>query len=332
MATNRYPHLDPTLIAVINGPQSMRESHIYQDRFIRHPRAEYILRRLEHLFRFPRRIRMPCLVIGGDSGMGKTTLLRRFQTRHPEFASAKSTIKPVIYVQTPSKATIQAMQEELVIALGGPAMDVKPSRMRRVIRDLLAELRTAMVLFDEVQHAARMKKRCDRIPLMDWFKELSTNAQIPVVCAGITGVRQLIKDDPQLHSRFSYVELSAWDADTRLAAFLRTYERTLPLKRPSNLASKDMMKAILKAATSNTDQIVQCLSMAAITAIRSGEERITRDLLGSWNDPPLLEEETSNSASVAAGTTSTAKDAKAMKSNAKAAKAVKVQDADEVQS
>jgi hypothetical protein len=49
-----------------------RISWIRQDRWIGYPRADHILKRLAELLSHPPRDRMPCLLLFGATGMGKT--------------------------------------------------------------------------------------------------------------------------------------------------------------------------------------------------------------------------------------------------------------------
>jgi hypothetical protein len=53
-------------------PASERIQWIRQDRWIHYPRAEQVLNRLADLLTYPARDRMPCLLLFGATGMGKT--------------------------------------------------------------------------------------------------------------------------------------------------------------------------------------------------------------------------------------------------------------------
>lgn len=67
-----------------------RIAQLREDRWIDYPRAIEALDALEILLTTPPRTRMPCLLIYGDSGMGKTTLIEKLRRAHrPEFDRAR---------------------------------------------------------------------------------------------------------------------------------------------------------------------------------------------------------------------------------------------------
>ena len=55
-----------------------RVTAILTDRWINYPRAAFALQQLEHLLEHPPRDRMPCLLLFGATGIGKTKILRKF--------------------------------------------------------------------------------------------------------------------------------------------------------------------------------------------------------------------------------------------------------------
>ena len=71
------------------------------DRWIRYPRAQHALAKLEELIAFPQRARMPNLLIVGASGMGKTMIVEKFARDHPAHFDATKGVEhmPVIVVQ-----------------------------------------------------------------------------------------------------------------------------------------------------------------------------------------------------------------------------------------
>ncbi len=58
------------------------------DRWIGYPRAELVLGRMSDLLDHPPRDRMPCLLIQGVTGMGKTQIVRKFAREHPSSYAA----------------------------------------------------------------------------------------------------------------------------------------------------------------------------------------------------------------------------------------------------
>lgn len=95
-----YPHLDPVQ-AYADLPERERIEHMRVDRWVDYPRARQALNRLEELLAFPKRARMPNLLIFGASGMGKTMIIEKFVRANPPSFDERSGInhRPVIVVQ-----------------------------------------------------------------------------------------------------------------------------------------------------------------------------------------------------------------------------------------
>jgi len=67
---------------VLTLSREQRIAHLRHDRWIDYPLAAEALNRLEALLTTPPRTRMPCLLIFGASGMGKTMIAEKFKRSH----------------------------------------------------------------------------------------------------------------------------------------------------------------------------------------------------------------------------------------------------------
>src|ERR1700726_2196700 len=81
---DEYPHLDPRIWQFASSDKARRIGIIEKDLFIEHDYSQYLNSVLEDYICGPRQTRMPCLLILGDAGMGKTAQLRRFQRQFPD--------------------------------------------------------------------------------------------------------------------------------------------------------------------------------------------------------------------------------------------------------
>jgi hypothetical protein len=82
------------------------EERIYgllRDRWIDYPRATQALQQLERLYETPRRERMPCLLMHGDSNIGKTKITAKFRRAHPNEFDDRSGVErcSVVGMQMP---------------------------------------------------------------------------------------------------------------------------------------------------------------------------------------------------------------------------------------
>ena len=68
--------------AMLDGPARLRL--LRRDRWIDYRRANQALEKLELLLETPPRERMPCMVLHGDSNIGKTLIIAKFKRDHPD--------------------------------------------------------------------------------------------------------------------------------------------------------------------------------------------------------------------------------------------------------
>jgi hypothetical protein len=254
---------------------------IEKDLFIEHDYSKYLSSVLEDFMCGPRQTRMPCLLILGDAGMGKTAQLHRFQRIYPDGhgESRGQVQRHTIIVNVPPEPTKGGLQLAVLEALSAPM--VARSRSvdhASVIRRMLSAYQTKILIFDEIQHICHTRSR-DRAVVLDTIKSISTECQISVICAGTPSVEREFLADPQIERRFDITRFASWSVGAPLRRFLETYERARPLRLKSGLSEPTMMKAILEETSGVTHKIIQRLNAAAIVAIHEKVERITMDLL-----------------------------------------------------
>jgi hypothetical protein len=295
----KHRHLDEQTRPWIGASTEERIRYIQRDRFILSHPLETVLDVLEDFVRRPASIRPPCLALVGDAGSGKSTLMREFQRRHEESLDPGTRI--AVYCVADAYPELRILQQALMTALDIPA-PLSIHRQRWVADDLihraLADRGTRLVIIDEAQHLLNLPRR-ERASQWDWIKWVSTANRVSVACCGISGFESLIRAEAQLETRFTLAYLPRWGVGPMFAQFLEAYERSLPLKRPSGLATLAMQQALLTESgykqrlAGITHGIKQVLESAAIEAIRSGTERITIPTLSAWRG---LYEPISNSA------------------------------------
>nr|WP_281393087.1 TniB family NTP-binding protein [Roseibium litorale] len=76
-------HLTVRAAALLAETDERRIRAIRSRRWVLYPRAKQALGRLSALLDHPRGTRMPSVAIYGDSGMGKTMIMKRFRDEHP---------------------------------------------------------------------------------------------------------------------------------------------------------------------------------------------------------------------------------------------------------
>ncbi|KPH69264.1 MULTISPECIES: TniB family NTP-binding protein [unclassified Novosphingobium] len=265
-------------------PDSERIAWIRQDRWLGFPKAEAVRATLEAMFTYPARTRMPCLLIFGQTGMGKTRIVERFEMENPRSFDDRIGVAtiPVVAVQLPPQPTEGEFYGELLEALGaGYAGKVawsegrtEISRARHLARRVMTQVRARMLILDEINHMLACTPRQQRI-FLNTLRYFANDLKIPIVCTGNHEARAALLTDAALAERFDAVELTRWRDDEAFRDLLQTMGAILPLRQPSELTGDRCRLGILDLSDGNTGRIFRLVESLAVRAIETGAERIT---------------------------------------------------------
>ncbi len=285
-----YKHLAPAYRRFADLPDEERIAWIRADRWIGFDQAGAALARLENLLSYPPRDRMPCLLIYGDTGMGKTKIVRKFERDHPpKFCQVTGADKrPVVVAQVPSEPIERDLYRELLAAMGAPAMAGGTlAREKDVCRSLLRTVGAKMIILDEVNGMLAGTFRQQRI-FLNAIRFLANDLRVPLVCAGTDLARQALLTDAQLAERFEAFYLKPWQNDVAFTGLLKSFERILPLRESSDLMSAETRARIQKLTSGVTARIFRLIETAAEDAIRTGRERLSAESFGNDLVLPLV--------------------------------------------
>ena len=246
------------------------------DRWIGYPRAELVLGRMADLLDHPPRDRMPCLLVQGVTGMGKTQIVRKFAREHPPSYDRRTstTSQPVVCFQMPPHPDEKAFWTELLAAVSAPTRSLTTVvELQRAARDMLVMVGARMLVIDEVHSLLACSYRAQRI-LLNTLKFLATDLRIPLVCVGTADARRALVTDQQLADRFEAIELPRWVDDTSFHRLLASYAASFPLRQRSDLTAAALRHRILDLTQGVLVRIARLLETLAADAIRSGRERI----------------------------------------------------------
>ncbi|APX26404.1 TniB protein (plasmid) [Salipiger profundus] len=233
---------------------------------------------------------MPCLLIYGDTGMGKTKIVRKFERDHPPKFSQITGVdhRPVVVVQVPSEPIERDLYRELLASMGAPTMTGGTlAREKDICRSLLRTVGAKMIILDEVNGMLAGTFRQQRI-FLNAIRFLANDLRIPLVCAGTDLARQALLTDAQLAERFEAFHLKPWQNDAAFAGLLKSFERILPLREASDLVSAEARERIHKLTSGVTARIFRLIETAAEDAVRSGKERLDAESFGDNLVLPLV--------------------------------------------
>lgn len=253
-----------------------RIAWIRMDRWLGFPKAETVRKNLDAMLRYPPRTRMPCLLIYGQTGMGKSRIVERFEAENPRgFNDTTGTATiPVVAVQLPPQPTDGEFYGEVLEKLGaGFACRGDVQRARQLTRRIMGQVGARMLILDEINHMLACTPRQQRV-FLNTLRYLANDLQIPLVCTGNHEARAALLTDAALAERFDAVELVRWQNDEPFRLLMVTLAAILPLRKSSQLEEERCRTAILDLSDGNTGRIFRLVETLAVRAIENGTERI----------------------------------------------------------
>lgn len=269
-------HVAPNVRALLPLADDVRIGAMQRDRWIDYARASAVLERLSRMLATPARDRMPCLLLHGESNIGKTQVIRKFVRDHPPSFDEERGVewRQIISMQMPALPDQRRFYSALLFEIGAPhSPKAGVSVLEGLTRTLLHAMKPRMLVVDEVHHLLAGNYREQRAS-MSLLKYLANDLQMSVVLVGTADAVVALQTDAQMSSRFPPTELPRWGESDEFRRFLHAFERLLPLKKPSSLAQRDVVEFVLAATGGLTGAIAQLLTHAAELAIRDGSERV----------------------------------------------------------
>lgn len=276
-------HLTSNAAALLAETDAQRIRAIRSRRWLVYPRAKQVLERLNQLLDHPRGTRMPSLAIYGDSGMGKTMIMKRFRDQHPpSFSSLTGKLKtPVLAMEMTSRPGERRFYAELLTLLGAPQRPrADIAQMEQAAMRIMEAIGVQVLVIDEVHNILAGTYREQRI-VLNTLRFLSNRLQISLVCFGVNDAREAIGGDVQLARRFEQFTLSRWAANEQFEILISLILRNTPLRQPSVLTAKSLRR-MLQISEGVTANLFHMLNTLAIEAIESGQERITDAAVERW--------------------------------------------------
>lgn len=150
-----------------------------------------------------KRGRAETLCMPGVSGVGKSTLLKRYREKHPPVQEAGKMRFPVVYVAIPARPTFKQFVLALLNAIDAPLTKIgnaneQLDRFKVLSKACCVEL----LVVDEMQHFVDRGSVRTYGAVADELKVLFDDLQIPMILAGAPRMRILFETNGQLRRRF----------------------------------------------------------------------------------------------------------------------------------
>lgn len=269
-------HLLPEVRSLAKSDDKVRILALACDRWIDYPRATQAFELLGRLVKIPPRQRMPCVLLYGESNIGKTQVIAKFERRHPpeydEIAGVER--RKVVSMQMPPTPDQNRFYTSLLFELGAPFnASARLNVLEHLSRELLRKVSPRMLVVDEVHHLLSGNYLEQRASL-NLLKFLANDLQMTIVLVGTHDAEIALQTDSQMSGRFARFEMPRWQESEAFRGLLAAFERVPPLRRPSNLSRREVVSAVLAASGGLTGEVSRLLNSATELAIRDGREMI----------------------------------------------------------
>jgi len=192
--------------------------------YFRHPKheevAEHVDELLEHLLEHTD-ARVECgseeasgIAVIGESGAGKSTMLRRIFLEHPAFPryGVIGSRCPLVTVKPEGACTLDRFAIDTLRKLGMPVQAVprQEQRLAHMVRGQLRLMGVKVLHIDEAHHITQPANSIQIKKILNTFKCLMIDDEWPIglILSGIPELRQVLEGERQVARRLAFVPLA----------------------------------------------------------------------------------------------------------------------------
>lgn len=231
------------------------------------------------------------LYLFGDTGVGKSTVLKDYTKKYPRYTDNGTTIVPILFVTVPVGATPKSVASEFLSSLGDPNYDkgTQTSLDSRVF-SFIEKCGVQLIIIDEFQHLIDRDTKHVLNRASDWLKVLTEKAKVPIILCGMPESEKIFLHNEQIGRRFSVrEELTSFKYLTRddqkeFRTFLYILDKQLPFTHQSNLADSHISEKIYYVTNGVPSYIKTLIELSTVNALKSGKDSINEgNLYNAFN-------------------------------------------------
>lgn len=220
--------------------------------------------------------RPPCVVLVGQSGMGKTSILRETQRRivhdFPEPAGFdEARYEPMLRTVIPAGSTALKINLTLLWKQGWPITGKTQRVADLKVVELLRRQRTRLVGIDNV-HAILTASGRARRDTLDAFRFLMSEGNVPMVVAGLDVAADIFSEDVELAYRSIILRLKPWSQGEATQRLIRALGQGMHLIEPERLAEPEVAAFLWQNSLGVTGNFKRLLHWGHKVARRHGRE------------------------------------------------------------
>lgn len=117
---NSLEHLHVGVWSYLDESPQARINRLYAPKWVSYPRGNEALARMSHLLNHPPSGRMPCMLLHGDSNIGKTMIVEKFVRDNPDICNEfkEVEIRRTIQLQMPANPSDDKLYAQIIESLG----------------------------------------------------------------------------------------------------------------------------------------------------------------------------------------------------------------------
>jgi hypothetical protein len=196
--------------------------------FLLTPTLHGLIEKLDAIRRYRSLGQARCLLLGGVSGAGKSSLLNWYAMRDRPEVQATRNYVPIIKIDAPvSNRSPKPLFQRMLLACGATNVRGDEEHHLRLLELYFQQCGVELLIVDEVEHilVPALRRR---------LLELSNLTGVPIVCASCNPIAWTL-GDAEIQGRWNdYFELTPFTG-ARLEAFLSLLDLLLPFEQDSGL-------------------------------------------------------------------------------------------------
>lgn len=218
-----------------------------------------------------------CMALMGVTGAGKSTVVRTYADVFPRTETPQGSLIPVVYLETPSPATIKSVAAAALRHLGDPrATSGTLWSMDARLVHYLQQCQVRLVIMDDFHHLFDDETQRALVTVSNWLKVLIKEANVPFLVVGLEDkIRVILRANPQLSRLFAIRETLrplAWDAAQaetimEFSKFIEYAEKAIGLPLSDELPRVEMLYRLHFATGGVVGHILNLMRQAMVLSL-----------------------------------------------------------------
>lgn len=224
-----------------------------------------------------------CMMVYGASGVGKTTVIKKYLNQNRRDSEVGGDIIPVLHIELPDNAKPVDAARELLVEMGDPLAlyETDLARLTKRLTELIPAVGVKLIIIDEFQHLVEERSNRVLTKVGNWLKMILNKTKCPIVIFGMPYSKVVLQANSQLHGRFAIQfemrPFSYQGGKGVFKTFLEYLDKALPFEELAGLANDNLQKKLYAFSQGNMRSLRNLIYQASIEAIDNQHVTITEE-------------------------------------------------------